>query len=294
MKNLILASGIGAIMLAMTGCCGDSCSVNSSDKGFNDSVSAYYGQIQGKALRDVLKNESEAFQQRFRKESFFKGLRQVLLADTADYAYMSGLSIGMGFNADMGQFKDGVDFNRELFLDEFEKVFSADSIANYDQVKHTLDSLFNIVIERATERHQQQIENSPEAVGNRMAGQAYIDKLVAEDKDVKQTESGLAYKVLKNGTGPKATALNSVKIAYKGTFIDGTQFDELLPDNDRRFPVTGFVAGFTEGLQLMEKGAKYIFYIPGNLAYGVDGQPKANIGPNETLIFEVELLDIYE
>lgn len=294
MKKIVLACGVGAMMLATASCCGDSCTVGSSCKNFDDSVSAYYGCIQGRALAELLVDEPEEFQKRFDKDSFFKGLRQVVLADTSDYAYMSGISIGMNYNREMQQFMDGVNFNRELIVDEIEKAFSADSIANFDDIKYKLDSLFNQVIERATKKHMEQLSNSPEAVQNRQTGRAFIDKRVAEDPEVVVTESGLAYKKLRDGNGQKPEPVNSVKIAYKGSLIDGTVFDQLLPDNDKKFPISGFVAGFTEGLLLMDKGSSYIFYIPGKLAYGVDGLKQAGIGPDETLIFEVELLDIYE
>ncbi|MEE0975036.1 MAG: FKBP-type peptidyl-prolyl cis-trans isomerase [Muribaculaceae bacterium] len=294
MKKIVLACGVGAMMLATASCCGDSCTVGSSYKNFDDSVSAYYGCVQGRALAELLVDEPEEFQKRFNKDSFFKGLRQVVLADTSDYAYMSGISIGMNYNREMQQFMDGVNFNRELIVDEIEKAFSADSIANFDDIKYKLDSLFNQVIERATKKHMEQLSNSPEAVQNRQTGRAFIDKRVAEDPEVVVTPSGLAYKKLRDGNGQKPEPVNSVKIAYKGSLIDGTVFDQLLPDNDKKFPISGFVAGFTEGLLLMDKGSSYIFYIPGKLAYGVDGLKQAGIGPDETLIFEVELLDIYE
>jgi FKBP-type peptidyl-prolyl cis-trans isomerase len=294
MKKIVLACGVGAMMLATASCCGDSCTVGSSCKNFDDSVSAYYGCVQGRALAELLVDEPEEFQKRFDKDSFFKGLRQVVLADTSDYAYMSGISIGMNYNREMQQFMDGVNFNRELIVDEIEKAFSADSIANFDDIKYKLDSLFNQVIERATKKHMEQLSNSPEAVQNRQTGRAFIDKRVAEDPEVVVTPSGLAYKKLRDGNGQKPEPVNSVKIAYKGSLIDGTVFDQLLPDNDKKFPISGFVAGFTEGLLLMDKGSSYIFYIPGKLAYGVDGLKQAGIGPDETLIFEVELLDIYE
>lgn len=295
MKKFVLACGVGAMMLATASCCGDSCTIESNSyKNFDDSVSAYYGCIQGKALAELLKDEPEVFQQRFDKDSFFKGLRQVVLADTSDYAYMSGISIGMNYNREMQQFKDGVNFNRALIVEELEKAFEADTLLDVNNVKYKLDSLFNIVIERATKKHMDDLRNSPEAVQNRQTGRAFIDKRVAEDSTVVVTPSGLAYKKLRDGNGQKPEPVNSVKIAYKGSLIDGTVFDQLLPDNDKKFPISGFVAGFTEGLLLMDKGSSYIFYIPGNLAYGVDGLKQAGIGPDETLIFEVELIDIYE
>ena len=118
---------------------------------------------------------------------------------------------------------------------------------------------------------------------------------LAENKKkdgVIETPSGLQYKVVKMGTGAKPSATDRVKVHYHGTLIDGTVFDSSV---ERGQPITfglnQVIAGWTEGVQLMPVGSKFIFYIPSNLAYG-DRAAGDKIKPGSTLIFEVELLDI--
>ena len=108
---------------------------------------------------------------------------------------------------------------------------------------------------------------------------------------VKTTASGLQYLVEKEGTGPKPKATDTVKVNYLGTKIDGTKFDSSYDRNQpATFPLNGVIKGWTEGMQLMPVGSKYKLFIPADLGYGENGP--GPIGPNATLIFEVELLDI--
>lgn len=108
---------------------------------------------------------------------------------------------------------------------------------------------------------------------------------------VKETASGLQYKVITQGDGAKPEATDKVKVHYKGTLIDGTEFDSSYKRNQpAEFGLNQVIKGWTEGVQLMNVGSKYEFYIPSGLAYGPNGPP--SIGPNQTLIFTVELLDI--
>ncbi len=108
---------------------------------------------------------------------------------------------------------------------------------------------------------------------------------------VKETASGLQYKVITMGEGAKPEATDKVKVHYSGTLIDGKEFDSSYKrDQPAEFELNQVIKGWTEGLKLMNVGSKYVFYIPSGLAYGPKGP--AAIGPNQTLIFTVELLDI--
>ncbi len=128
---------------------------------------------------------------------------------------------------------------------------------------------------------------------NKTEGEAFL----AENKKkegVKTTASGLQYKVIKPGKGKKPKSSDSVTVNYRGTLIDGTEFDSSYKRGQpATFQVSGVIPGWTEALQLMEEGAKWQLFIPSNLAYGERGAGGV-IGPNATLIFEVELISIQE
>lgn len=125
---------------------------------------------------------------------------------------------------------------------------------------------------------------------NSIAGKEYIENLQKSDSTVMITSSGLAYKVINPGTGDTPKATSDVKVIYVGKHINGSEFDNS-QGNTIEFNLQQVIPGFTEGLMLMNKGAKYELYIPGELAYGPRGIAQAGIAPNELLIFEIELVD---
>jgi FKBP-type peptidyl-prolyl cis-trans isomerase FklB len=107
------------------------------------------------------------------------------------------------------------------------------------------------------------------------------------------TESGLQYKIETEGTGATPTDTSTVRVHYSGKLLDGTEFDSSIKRGQpAEFRVAGVIPGWTEALKLMPVGSKWTIYIPSELGYGAQGQPYGGIGANETLIFEVELLDI--
>lgn len=109
---------------------------------------------------------------------------------------------------------------------------------------------------------------------------------------VQTTYTGLKYQVLRPGTGKSPSAYNKVKVHYHGYLPDGTVFDSSVQRGEPAvFPLNGVIPGWTEGIQLMKEGAKYRFTIPPELAYGARGAPP-KIGPNQTLMFDVELFEV--
>jgi FKBP-type peptidyl-prolyl cis-trans isomerase FklB len=138
-----------------------------------------------------------------------------------------------------------------------------------------------------------QLASDRKAEENKVKGEEFLSKN-AKKEGVTVTESGLQYQVITEGTGPKPTAENTVKVHYHGTTIDGEVFDSSVERGEpATFPLGGVIKGWTEGLQYMTVGSKYKFVIPADLAYG-SRQAGAKIGPNSTLIFDVELLEIVE
>ena len=135
---------------------------------------------------------------------------------------------------------------------------------------------------------EKQEEGSKE---QRKGGEDFLAEVSARP-EVKVTDSGLAYEVLKEGTGKMPTATETVEVHYHGTLIDGTVFDSSVDRGQTiEFPLNRVIPGWTEGLQLMKEGAKYRFFIPYNLAYGAQGSaPK--IPPYSALVFDVELFKV--
>ncbi len=129
------------------------------------------------------------------------------------------------------------------------------------------------------------------ATANLKAGEAFLESN-KQKSGVISLPSGLQYEIITNGTGQKPSATSKVTCHYHGTLIDGTVFDSSVKRGQpASFPLNAVIKGWTEGLQLMGIGSKWRFFIPPNLGYG-DRQVSAQIGPNSTLIFEVELLGV--
>jgi len=146
-----------------------------------------------------------------------------------------------------------------------------------------------LIVQKSEEDNRTKME----AIGveNAEEGEAFLEanSLV---EGVTVTDSGLQYEILEEGTGPKPESMSQVRVHYRGTLLDGTEFDSSYSRNEpATFGVQGVIAGFGEGLQLMSVGSKYRFFIPAELGYGANGQG-VDIGPNATLIFELELLEI--
>ena len=142
---------------------------------------------------------------------------------------------------------------------------------------------------RETMVAKQEAKQKALADKNKAEGEAFLAKN-AKEPGIVVRDSGLQYKVLKEGTGAQPKADSIVSVHYRGTLTDGTEFDSSYERNEPlTLPVGGVIPGWTEALPLMKEGAKWQLYVPAALAYGEEGAPPA-IGPNAVLIFEVELL----
>ena len=193
-------------------------------------------------------------------------------------------SIGMNIARDLKH--QSIDIDPEVFLQGVKDMMAGGKLQlTDDQVRSCMMSLQKDVMAK------QEAKNKEAGEKNLKEGAAFLaDNKTKEG--VKVTASGLQYKVLKDGTGPKPTATQTVSVHYRGTLLDGTEFDSSIKRGQpAEFPVNGVIKGWTEALQMMSVGSKWQLFIPSELAYGSQGAG-ATIGPNAVLIFEVELLAI--
>ena len=175
----------------------------------------------------------------------------------------------------------------DLNLDTFEKGFRD----GYEGTKSALtqEQMQEVLTTYQKEQEAKFVKDmETKAQENKTKGAAFLAEN-AKKEGVKQTASGLQYKVITAGTGKSPKATDVVEVNYEGKLIDGTVFDSSYERGEPiEFPLNQVIAGWTEGLQLMKEGGKYEFYIPADIAYGEAGN--AGIEPNSTLIFTVELL----
>jgi FKBP-type peptidyl-prolyl cis-trans isomerase FklB len=196
------------------------------------------------------------------------------------------ISYVLGFDAGARFPKDSVDLDSKAYAAGF-----ADGLARAKPVMGEAE------LQKVLADFQQQMRTKlaaavqQAATENKKKGDAYL----AENKKqrgVVALPSGLQYKVLKEGKGAKPKATDTVSVNYRGTLTDGTEFDSSAKHGGPvEFPVNQVIPGWTEAMQLMPVGAKWQLVIPPDLAYGMQGRGE-HIGPNSTLVFEVELLDI--
>ena len=195
-------------------------------------------------------------------------------------SYMVGMDVGRSLQ----QIKDELDL--KVFMQAVEAVLQGQPTALSDEEALAVRQGFMQKLQA-----KQAADQQAAAEKNKAEGEAFL----ADNKKkpgVVTTESGLQYQVVTAGDGPKPAVTDTVKVHYVGTLLDGTQFDSSIERGQpAQFALNGVIPGWTEALQLMPVGSKYTLWIPSNLAYGDRGTP-GPIGPNSTLKFEVELLEI--
>jgi FKBP-type peptidyl-prolyl cis-trans isomerase len=192
-------------------------------------------------------------------------------------------SYALGMNIGTGLHKQGVTMDPALVAKGLRDAMNGSkTLMTEDEARAALTQLQTDV------RAKMQAKAQEAAGPNKKAGDEFLAANKGKD-GVVTLPSGLQYKILKDGSGPKPTPTDTVSCNYKGTFIDGKEFDSS-KGTPVSFPVNGVIKGWTEALQLMPVGSKWQLWIPGDLAYGDGGRP--GIPPASTLVFEVELVSI--
>ena len=206
-----------------------------------------------------------------------KGKKDVkLVTDDDKISYSLGWTIGKRFKTDALQ----VDI--DYIAKGIEDGLKGNALLSEKEVKDTMNKLrMKVMADRGKVRKEMSEKNFRE-------GEAYLEAN-GKKEGVKTLPSGLQYKVVKKGQGSSPKATDRVSVIYRGTLIDGTEFDSS-GKTPRTFPVNRVIGGWTEALQLMKPGSKWQLAIPSKLAYKERGS--RNIGPNSTLLFDVELVEI--
>ena len=209
----------------------------------------------------------------------------VLKTEKDKASYAIGMNIGKGLAENMK--KDQVEVNNDILLRGLKDALAGNkSLLTDEQIQAALTTLQNDL-----RKHQQELHDA-EVAKNSSAGTAFLAANKAKP-GVVTLPSGLQYKIITEGNGPKPTANDVVLCNYKGTLIDGTEFDSSYKrGKPASIPVGKVIKGWTEALQMMPVGSKWQLYIPPTLGYGEAGTNGGPIGPNATLIFEVELMSI--
>ncbi len=208
--------------------------------------------------------------------------KNVLKERSERISYSMGVDIGKRLK------EQSIEFDPDIFAKGLKDAYTGRKTLLTDQeIKDTLKELQKEIITKQAERRKEIAEK------NKKEGQAFLEKNKGKE-GVITLPSGLQYKVIKKGTGKTPKATDTVTTHYQGTLISGKEFDSSYKRGEpASFPVKGVIPGWTEALQLMKEGAKWRLFIPSNLAYGERGAGNV-IGPNETLIFDIELISIKE
>ncbi len=204
----------------------------------------------------------------------------VLTTQKDKFSYALGMNLGTNLH------KQSVPVDPNILLRGLKDALAGGKTAlTEDQARAALMEVQNEM------RKKQQAQMQAAGEASKKEGDAFLAANKAKD-GVVTLPSGLQYKILTQGTGPKPTATDSVVCNYRGTLINGTEFDSSYKRGEpATFPVSGVIKGWTEALQLMPVGSKWQLFVPSDLAYG-ERSPGPEIGPDSTLIFEVELLSI--
>ena len=206
-----------------------------------------------------------------------------LAAELETEAQKLGYIIGMDIGSSLRQ--QGTDLDLDTLFQAIKATYNDEPLAMTPEEAATIRESFV-----AKRRAEAEADRASSGAANAAEGDKFL--LENSQKDgVQMTDSGLQYEVLEMGDGPRPSATDKVKVHYRGTLLNGEEFDSSYSRGEPiSFALNQVIPGWTEGVQLMPVGSKFMFYVPPNLAYGPAGG--GPIGPNATLIFQVELLGI--
>ena len=203
-----------------------------------------------------------------------------LKTDKEKISYSIGMNLGGSLK------RDSIEVDPDMLAKGLKDSYGGGkTLLTEDQARQALEDFQKTLMAKKAETMQKLSEK------NKADGEKFLAEN-GKKEGVKTLPSGLQYKEIAPGTGKSPKTTDTVTTHYKGTLIDGTEFDSSYKRGEPvSFPVSGVIAGWTEALQLMKEGAKWQLFVPPNLAYGERGAGR-EIGPNATLIFEVELISI--
>jgi len=204
------------------------------------------------------------------------------------------LSYSLGYDIGRRMKMSTADIDPEIFIKAFNEGFAGNKAAMTDQeMGDTLQALRKEMTPKQPDKRKAMTEKKELAANNKKEGEAFLAENVKKE-GVVTLPSGLQYKIIKEGVGKQPAKTDKVKVHYRGALINGTEFDSSYKRGEpAMLSVDKVIKGWTESLLLMKEGSKWMLYVPSNLAYGARGTARGVIGPNQTLIFEVELISIH-
>ena len=287
--------------------CGEKGSDNLKLETFDEKLSFSLGSIRARDLMDMTEFDVEKLDKDQLLIGFRNGYASTTQPDCRDE--MNGLfgpegrdfneafvtegsnCIGQILSAELSSMIRSVDKTEQidtmlLFKGFSEGLFGTDTTFLSVADQKAIDKEFGEGLKAKMDNEMQQ-----QYAKNKSEGESFLASNTTKS-GVITTVSGLQYEIIKKGSGPKAGVADNVKCHYHGTLVDGSVFESTVDRDPIGFNVSGVIKGWTEGLQLMSKGAKYKFYIPQELAYGASPRPGGPIQPYSTLMFEIELVEI--
>lgn len=299
MNKLFTAACAALLALAsLSSCCGkglcanDQCDADATvSQAVVDSISMAQGAYIGQSVLSnypMIEREGSVS-----KEDIIKGIQTVFGAND-NRGTQIGIQFGLQMLNEIKQLEDlGIKVDRTVMLNSFKKAFLQDSIDQMgaQRAYSVYQGMVNKVQADNKAREEARIAASPEAKANVAAGEEFLAAAIAADPTVQTTASGLGYKIETAGDGKAVEGATRLKLKYVEKKIDGTEIVKT-DDNGRTTYINNLTQGFGEGLKILSKGGKAVFYVPGKIAYGVFGIPSREVGPNEMMVYEVEVIDV--